>query len=75
MKDLLSVTRVWQRKHTDFHLPAVIKILTAIPELAGRKKTLTFKVFALIIQTISTNFAHIKSNPDTWDFLTGLHKK
>ena len=36
---------------------------------------LSHKGVALLIQIISFTFAHIKSNPHKWDFLTGLHKK
>ena len=42
---------------------------------ACRQAGLSDKGFALLIQIISYNFAHIKSNPHKWDFLTGLHKK
>jgi len=31
--------------------------------------------FALIIQIISSTFAHNKSDINSWDFLIGLHKK
>jgi len=43
--------------------------------IAGFKKILSPGIFALLIQTNSPNFANIKSNTYTWDFLIGLHKK
>lgn len=39
------------------------------------KKSLSDKGFALLIQIISFNFASIKSDIISWDFLTGLQKK
>jgi len=48
----------------------------------NQKKTLPDKGFPLQIQIISFTFAHnlsavrqVKSDINTWDFLTGLHKK